>query len=54
MHKAVILLIETGNRAAAIQKAKDFMEPFYEKVWDWYVIGGRVIVTGKQIGRAHA
>jgi hypothetical protein len=48
MHKAVILLIETGNRAAAIQKAKDFMEPFYEKVWDWYVIGGRWtgILTG--------
>lgn len=42
MHKGVILLVQAEDKEDALDRVKDFMEPYGEgDVWDWYAIGGR-------------
>lgn len=42
MHKAVILLVPASNREEAKGKSEEFLKEYGgDKVWDWYVIGGR-------------
>jgi hypothetical protein len=41
MHKGIILLVKTTDREKAISKAKEFLAPYHDDVWDWYAIGGR-------------
>lgn len=41
MHKGVILLVKAPNPEYAKRKVQEFMDGYYNDVWDWYVVGGR-------------
>lgn len=42
MHKGTILLTDAETREQAISQIREFMEEYGDdKVWDWYVVGGR-------------
>jgi hypothetical protein len=40
MHKGIILLIKSTNKAGALTETRDFLKENGD-VWDWYQIGGR-------------
>ncbi len=41
MHKGVILIVTAVDADNAKLKAEEFLSDYRDKVWDWYVIGGR-------------
>lgn len=41
MHKGQIFLTKASDRDEAISNVREFLDEHQDRVWDWYVIGGR-------------
>lgn len=41
MHKGIILLTKAFDREMALENVTEFLEDYYEKVFDWYAVGNR-------------
>jgi len=41
MHYHNVFLVKAVSKREAIQKVRDFLEPFHDKEFDWYQFGGR-------------